>query len=99
MNSTMDDADGTCEFLLNLIRKSNLNYFVEETSFSVSIKIKKTFIKNKDVSLRTKAQRNMNNHKENPFLRNIPISVPNVLASGDDIVKLRVDSLVYLELG
>ena len=39
MNSTMD-ANQTCELLLSLIKNPNLNYFLEETAFSVTIKMK-----------------------------------------------------------
>jgi hypothetical protein len=76
MNYTMD-AEERCQFLLNLIRKSNLNYLVEETSFSASIKIKKSFIKNKDGSLRTGQQQfqeglssNIPNHSFPSYLQN-----------------------------
>ena len=47
INSTMD-AYQTCQLLLSLIKKSNFNNLLEETAFSVTIKMKKAFIKNKD---------------------------------------------------
>ena len=47
------DAHQACELLLQLVRKSNLNYLISESAFSVSLQIKKTFIKNKDGSSRS----------------------------------------------
>ena len=46
------DASQTCDQVLQFIKKSNLNYFLSESAFSVSIEIKKTFITNKDGSFR-----------------------------------------------
>ena len=42
------DASHTCELLLNVVRNSNLNYCLSESLFSVTIHIKKSFIKDKD---------------------------------------------------
>ena len=42
------DADQTCELIISFVRKSNLNFSLIETPFSVSIEIKKAFIKNKN---------------------------------------------------
>ena len=47
------DAHQACELLLQLVRKSNVNYLLSESAFSVSLQIKKTFLKNKDGSLRS----------------------------------------------
>ena len=46
------DAAQTCETLLSLVKKSNLNFSLSESPFSVSMTIKKTFIKNIDGSSR-----------------------------------------------
>ena len=45
------DASQTCDQVLQFLKSSNLNYFLSESAFSVSIEIKKTFITNKDGSL------------------------------------------------
>ena len=45
------DANQTCDLLLSYIKKSNLNWSITESPFSVSVTLKKTFIKNKDGSL------------------------------------------------
>ena len=42
------DANQTCEILLSLVKKSNLNFSLSESPFSVSLTIKKTFIKDKN---------------------------------------------------
>ena len=47
------DAYEISDFILSLIKKSNLNFSLSESPFSVSIDIKKTFIKNKDGSTRS----------------------------------------------
>ena len=46
------DASQTCDQVLQFIKKSNLNYYLSESAFSVSIEIQKTFISNKDGSFR-----------------------------------------------
>ena len=45
------DANQTCEILMSYIKKSNLNWSITESPFSVSITLKKSFIKKKDGSL------------------------------------------------
>ena len=47
------DPNQTCEFLLNQIKASNLNYTLEETPFSVTLSLKKTFIKDKNGFVRS----------------------------------------------
>ena len=47
------DASQTSDFILNMIKKSNLNFSLSESPFSVSVNIKKTFIKERDGSLRS----------------------------------------------
>ena len=42
------DAKQTSETILSYIKKSNLNYFAQESPFSVTINIRKTFIKDQD---------------------------------------------------
>ena len=42
------DANQTCDILINLVKKSNLNFSLSESPFSVSVTIKKTFIKDKN---------------------------------------------------
>ena len=46
------DANQTSELLLSYIRKSNLNFNIVESPFSLTVTIKKSFIKNKNGSLR-----------------------------------------------
>ena len=46
------DANETSEAILNLVRKSNLNFNIIESPFSVTITIKKSFIKNKNGTFR-----------------------------------------------
>ena len=47
------DASQTSDLILSIIKKSNLNFSLSESPFSVSIQIKKTFIKDKDGSTRS----------------------------------------------
>ena len=42
------DANQTCEILLSHVKKSNLNFSLRESPFSVSLTIKKTFVKDKN---------------------------------------------------
>ena len=51
MNNKMDPSV-TCDLLLSHVKKSNLNYNLSESPFSVTINIKKTFIKEKNGALR-----------------------------------------------
>ena len=46
------DANQTCEILLSYIKKSNLNWSIAESPFTVTVTLKKSFIKNKDGSFR-----------------------------------------------
>ena len=46
------DANQTSEVILNLVRKSNLNFNIIESPFSVTITLKKSFIKNKNGTFR-----------------------------------------------
>ena len=46
------DANQTCEIVLSYIKKSNLNWSIAESPFTVTVTLKKSFIKNKDGSLR-----------------------------------------------
>ena len=45
------DAKETCETVLSVIKKSNLNWSIVESPFSVTVTLRKSFIKNKDGSL------------------------------------------------
>ena len=45
-------ANQTCEQLLREIKKSNLNFYISESPFAVTINLKKSFIKQKDGSVR-----------------------------------------------
>ena len=47
------DPNQTCEFILNQIKTSNLNYTLTETPFAVTLNIKKSFIKEKSGSVRS----------------------------------------------
>ena len=38
------DAVGTCDMLINSVKSSNLNYYLNETPFQVTITIKKTYV-------------------------------------------------------
>ena len=51
MYSTMDPFQ-TCDLLLSYIKKSNLNFSLNESPFAVSVSIKKTFVKNKNGTIR-----------------------------------------------
>ena len=44
------DAKETCDSVLTYIKKSNLNWNIVESPFSVTITLRKSFIKNKDGS-------------------------------------------------
>ena len=44
------DAKDTCESVLTYNKKSNLNWNIVESPFSVTITLRKSFIKNKDGS-------------------------------------------------
>ena len=46
------DATQTCELVLSYIKKSNLNWSIAESPFTVTVTLKKSFIKNKDGSSR-----------------------------------------------
>ena len=52
INAAMD-ASQTCEFLLSSLKKSNLNFQLSESPFSVSIQIRKTFIRNQTGAVRS----------------------------------------------
>ena len=47
------DAFETCDLLINCLKKSNLNYLLNESPFGVTINIKKKFIKNTDGTIRS----------------------------------------------
>ena len=47
------DASQTCEVLVGFVKNSNLNFKLNESPFSVSIDLKKSFIRNKDGVFRT----------------------------------------------
>ena len=44
--------DETCDILLSYLKKSNLNFQLNESPFAAYIEIKKSFIRNKDGSER-----------------------------------------------
>ena len=46
------DANQTSEAVLNLVRKSNLNFKIEESPFTLTITLRKSFIKNKNGTVR-----------------------------------------------
>ena len=46
------DANQTNVLLLNIIRKSNLNFNIQESPFSITVTLRKSFIKEKNGSLR-----------------------------------------------
>ena len=46
------NANQTCDHVLNFVKNSNLNYSINESPFSVTISIKKTFIKDKSGCVR-----------------------------------------------
>ena len=47
------DANQTSDYLLSLVKISNLNFNLSESPFSLTLNIKKSFIKNQDGSLRS----------------------------------------------
>ena len=51
-NSTMD-ANKTCKIVLKYVKKSNLNWSLTESPFSVTINVKKSFIKDQHGVFRT----------------------------------------------
>ena len=53
MNNRMAiDLSQTCDLLLSYVKKSNLNFSLNESPFAVSISIKKTYVKDKNGTLR-----------------------------------------------
>ena len=62
------DANQTSEAVLNLIRKSNLNFKIEESPFTLTITIRKSFIKNKNGNIRSSGFENSSSTvlQENP---------------------------------
>ena len=46
------DANQTSDLVLSFIKRSNLNFNIVESPFSLSITIRKTFIRNKDGTMR-----------------------------------------------
>ena len=42
------DANHIANLILSSIKKSNLNFYIQESPFSLSINLRKTFIKNKN---------------------------------------------------
>ena len=46
------NANQTCDHVLNFVKNSNLNYSINESPFSVTISIKKSFIKDKSGCVR-----------------------------------------------
>ena len=53
LTPSRNNANITSKALLQLVKKSNLNFNIIESPFSVTITIKKSFIKNKDGTLRS----------------------------------------------
>jgi hypothetical protein len=47
------DASQTSDLILSIIKKSNLNFSLSESPFSVTIQVKKTFIRDRDGSIRS----------------------------------------------
>ena len=42
------DANNAADFIISSVKKSNLNFYLQESPFSLHINIRKTFVKNKD---------------------------------------------------
>ena len=62
------DAKQTCDTVLGFIKKSNLNWNIVESPFSVTVTIRKSFIKNKDgSSLRSGLEQ----------IHTVPLKIPN----------------------
>ena len=72
MNIKMD-ASETCEYMLSLVKKSNLNFSLSESPFSVTLNIKKSFIKDLRGVSRTSQIRQTNLNLENQLT---PTSFP-----------------------
>ena len=47
-NRTTMDANSAVDVIVSTVKNSNLNFFIQESPFSLQINIRKTFIKNKD---------------------------------------------------
>jgi hypothetical protein len=47
------DASQTSDLILSIIKKSNLNFSLSDSPFSVTIQVKKTFIRDRDGSTRS----------------------------------------------
>lgn len=84
--STTMDANQTSEVILNLVRKSNLNFNIIESPFSVTITLKKSFIKNKNGTFRKSG---VDNHTS----ENDPWNPPSIKASVHPSITASVASL------
>ena len=42
------DANNVADAIVSSVKKSNLNFYLQESPFSININIRKTFVKNKD---------------------------------------------------
>jgi hypothetical protein len=90
---TTMDATQTCDSLLNHLKTTNLNWNLVESPFSVTINVKKSFIKNKDGRSRTsrlKCQPDQN-IGELLALRNENQSLREVIA------KLKDENIYHIE--
>ena len=82
------DANQTSDYLLSLVQISNLNFNLSESPFSLTLNIKKSFIKNQDGSLRSSKIETDKNHDrqlidENKILKEEIRSLKDVIANRD----------------
>ena len=68
------DANKTCEIVLKYVKKSNLNWSLTESPFSVTINVKKSFIKDQHGVFRTSE---IVNHEEHVKFLDSTISEQN----------------------
>ena len=83
------DSIQTCDLLLNLVKNSNLNFSLTESPFSVTINIKKSFIKDKNGIVRVSniggfSRYNCQSIDENQILQEENKSLKTVLAQHKD---------------
>ena len=83
------DSIQTCDLLLNLVKNSNLNFSLTESPFSVTINIKKSFIKDKNGIVRVSNiggffRYNCQSIDENQILQEENKSLKTVLAQHKD---------------
>ena len=70
MDTTTLDPSQICENVLSYIKKSNLNFFLSETPFSLTLNLKKAFLKDKNGILQSPAFSEVDNKVGRHFSQN-----------------------------